>query len=577
MKLRTVTALLVVLSLGTAACGDDGDSASRDDDTTVSSQRPEGEPVAGGMLRFAAYSPLQGFDPLVVAQGGYTGGTELAAVYDVLFRYNGETREYEPQTAESIEPNDDFTEWTLKIKPGITFTDGTPYDAEAVAFSINRHRAGQPNTPPCEELRACPRNTRQTAGLVAVISDVQVVDPLTVRVALAEPYASFPYVLTTEVGMVPSPTALQAACQPTEAPTDCSYNTSPVGAGAFTVGSFKPEESVTLVRNPDYWDGEVYLEEVVFTSRSDGGGTTTFDAFRTGEADAAFIQDQQVVHTAEEEDIPRLSWRLYGGRLLLINTGIEVTCTGGQPAPTCTGKPDGPTRTSPPTASVKVRQAIAAAVDAELLNERVFDGLAIPSKALVGASFPWYPDVEGPAYDLERAKELVAEAKAEGWDGKVRYLGKNNPAEIAEGVALQAMLGAAGIELVVDNTPDQAAFVQQVIVNKDFDMAGWALSSTPDDGAESSISTNLLSTSPGNRIGYRNPAFDEAIRELRSAATDDEKVEAYRKLSEIVRDDVPVLPLVDTQNVILLAPELHGVKPTTRYVVLLDDAWFGEA
>src|SRR5690606_6063175 len=115
-------------------------------------------------------------------------------------------------------------------------------------------------------------------------------------------------------------------------------------------------------------------------------------------------------------------------QVLLMNNGVEVTCQGGQPA-VCAGQPDGtrvPTETA--TARKLVRQAIAAAINPVVIDERENDGFGEPDTALLQSTFPWDPKVPGPAYDLERAKDLVEQAKAEGWDGKVRLKCDNTPA-----------------------------------------------------------------------------------------------------------------------------------------------------
>ena len=75
---------------------------------------------------------------------GFGAGGQQGAIYDTIVRYDADTQTYENRTAESVTPNDDFTEWTVVLKSGIKFTDGTPYDAEAVKFGMNRHRSGLP-------------------------------------------------------------------------------------------------------------------------------------------------------------------------------------------------------------------------------------------------------------------------------------------------------------------------------------------------------------------------------------------------------------------------------------------------
>src|SRR5690606_10378719 len=102
-----------------------GDSASGDtggDDATTSSL----EPKQGGSITMGMFSETAGLDPVVTFGGGATGTTEVGAVYDTLMRYDTDTGEYVPHLAESLESNDDKTSWTLKLRPDVKFTDGTP-------------------------------------------------------------------------------------------------------------------------------------------------------------------------------------------------------------------------------------------------------------------------------------------------------------------------------------------------------------------------------------------------------------------------------------------------------------------
>jgi len=85
------------------------------------------KPVTGGEITIGEFSPPRGFDPIIGGMSnGSVGGVELMALYDTIVSWNPKTGEYEPRTAESLKPNDDYTVWTLRLKDGIEFTDGTP-------------------------------------------------------------------------------------------------------------------------------------------------------------------------------------------------------------------------------------------------------------------------------------------------------------------------------------------------------------------------------------------------------------------------------------------------------------------
>src|SRR5688572_2351159 len=153
MRAARVAGVFLAISVLVAACGDD-DEGSPDSNsgtgvsTTVAPSTTVAEtPVAGGTLTMNMFSQTLGLDPIVTSGSGVLGGMEMVAVYDTVMRWNPEAGKYEPRTAESLTPNADFSEWTLKIKSGIKFSDGTDYDAEAVRYAIERHKSPANRTP----------------------------------------------------------------------------------------------------------------------------------------------------------------------------------------------------------------------------------------------------------------------------------------------------------------------------------------------------------------------------------------------------------------------------------------------
>lgn len=552
------TCLVLVLSVFAAACGDDsesdtGGSPSSDTGGSGGSEETGAEPVRGGTLVFGTFSEPRGLDPIVATGYGVTGGIELSAIYDTLVAYDPETKQYVMRTAESLTPNDDFTEWTLKIKSGITFTDGTPYDAEAVKFNIERHQSAQ--------------NQTTSRAMVSTIAGTEVVDPLTLRITLSEPWAGFPFVLSDRVGMIVSPTAVQKLGD--------QLATNPVGAGAgpFELVSFNPKEAIVLKRNESYWGGDVYLDEVRFVNIV--GGAASYEALKADTVQVVFLRDPKAVTQAKDDGYDGFENVQQASTILLMNNGVEVTCQGGQPA-ACAGQPDG-TRiaTQAPTTSKLVRQAIAAAIDPKVIDERENAGYGEPDTALVQSTFPWDPGVPGPQFDLDKAKDLVAKAKAEGWDGKVRLKCDNSPASQARALAVDTLLAAAGIELEVANTEDVSGTIGAVISRKDFDIACWGLSVPGDDGGIFQLDYFFSSTSASNRTGYKNPAMDAALKELKAAANDDARRAAMEKIAELYAEDVPVLSLQAVREYIAWDDSVHGIVPNQGTQVFLDKAWIG--
>ena len=150
-----VLALVCSLGLVAAACGDDGGGATPASSGGTAGSGSSGvagsgasgsaattttlTPKRGGTITISEFSAAGGLDPAKIGNSGTTGGNTALAIYDTLMGYNPVTGKYYGRTAQSLEAtNADFTLWTLKLKSGIKFGDGTDYNAEAVKFSIER-------------------------------------------------------------------------------------------------------------------------------------------------------------------------------------------------------------------------------------------------------------------------------------------------------------------------------------------------------------------------------------------------------------------------------------------------------
>jgi peptide/nickel transport system substrate-binding protein len=570
-----ILAVVAALGFAAAACGDSGESSDTTGNATNSSLAATTttlQPQAGGTLTFGAYSQIAGLDPLVALGSGTSGAIQMATVYDTLARYNAETKQYTPSLADSFTANADSTEWTIKIHPGVKFTDGTEYNAEAVRFGMNRHRVG--NSIPvaqCADFVACPTNARSSSAFMALVKDIQVVDNLTLKVTLNETWTSFPYALASEPGMIPSPTAVKK-CDATKNPNTCDFNLKPVGAGPFMVSSFKVGESIELVKNPNYWNGQVYLDGIKFVALGDLGGDKTYDAFKTGTLQGAYLRVSSAVAQAKKDKVTGLSVVEQAGETMLLNIGAIVQCRGGAPGALCAGKPDGPVASTPTTANATIRQAIAAAFDSKAWNDRVYQGTGLTGSELFQKSFPWDPGVPGPAYDLDKAKSLVNQAKAAGWNGSFRVLFTNSAVDANAAVALDTMLRAAGMNPTVDTSKDSTA-EQAIVGSRDYDTARWGTSIGPDDSALWSLAQALNSTAASNNTGFKSARADQALKDLRAAKSDDEKKAGYKVIAEEFNAQLPWLNYSAVETLKAFTPKVHGVTPSHRNYIYFDKAW----
>lgn len=550
--LRWLVAVLA-LALFAVACGDDASTSAKSDGATPTTS--EAKPVPGGEIRFGTFSEAISLDPVKMTGSGVTGAIELSAIYDTVMGYSPTSRTYEPRTAESLTPNASFTEWTLKLKPGIKFGDGTDYNADAVIASIKRHQE--------------PTNSTVSRGTSAIIKAMASTDPLTVNFTLTDPWPGFPYVLTDKVGMIVSPAAVAKYGKDFGSPTGYEG----AGAGPFKVASYKPKEELVLAKNPAYHGGDVYLDRVTFVNIL--GAAPTYEALKAGSLQAAFIREAAVVAKAKDDGVQGFTNIQQGGSIIAFNLGATVTCSGGKPEPICTGKPDNtqaPTEAA--TRSLKVRQALIAATDPKVLNDRVFQGKGITDGALFKSDFPWASSSASTfKYDLEAAKKAVADAKAEGWNGKVRFNCANTPENQATATAVEAMWKAAGIDVTVSANKSTGDHVQQYLVQKDFEAVCGGYNIGPDDGAVNTLNTNFKSPASGARWGYVSQEMDSLLTEARRAATDAEKKAAFEKIQNLYVKDAIAYPFAATIEFIGWSNKVHGMKPSQQTVVYLDKAW----
>jgi peptide/nickel transport system substrate-binding protein len=542
------TAFATALGLLAAACGDDSSKGS-DASTGASGTGAAGTtaatttlaPVKGGILTIGTYSEAPGLDPITTSGAGTTYGMELAAMYDRLILWDPIAKKYEPRLAESFTNNADFTEWTLKIRSGVKFGDGTSYDAEAVKFNLDRHKA----------------ENSVLRGPLSNLKDVAVVDPLTVKITLTDSWPGFLSLLAASPGMVASPAVIKAQGK--------GFPVNPAGAGAgpFQFDSLKPKEALTLKRNPSYWGGEVYLDGLKFVLL--GGAQANLDALKAGSIDATFLREAAVIDEAKKAGFKGLSNVQNIGEMILINAGVEVTCTGGKPEPTCAGQADGTKiATKTPGSNLKVRQAVFAALDIAQIDQRANNGKGIPATSVYDTSFPWNPNVTVPKADPAKAKQLVQEAKSAGWDGKIRLSCTNTPQRQGTAIAVQTQLTAAGFEVdMTRSNLDVNQVIADVITNKNYDLACWGASTTPDDYAYVQLDSLLRSTSGSNRTGYKSATMDAALNEAKKASTDAAKTAAYKKIGEVLIADAVFAPIAHAEEYVTYSSKVVGARATS--------------
>jgi peptide/nickel transport system substrate-binding protein len=518
-----------------AACGDDDSDGAAPD----SSDNDDGEGGAadggddgectedrvGGELTFGAFSMTTGFDPTLSTGSGTTGSIEMGAVYDMLVRWNPETREFEPGLAESIEPNADLTQWTLTLREGVTFGNGDPVTAEAVQWNIARHQD--------------PANASTMFVDLMAVTGMEVVDDRTLVFTLAEPWGTFPFVLGDVAGLIVNPAVVEQTGR------DAFHVNPPVGAGAgpYVVERFAPGEEIVLQAKDDYWGGPVCIETIRVTDIPTA--QATLDALELGEIDLMMERDPEIIDQIRDGGFEHFSELNAIGGMVMINDGLN----------------------DPETADVRIRQAIAAAVDPAVIDERVNGGVGQPTSCVMPPESPVAPDAACPDYDPDRARELVEEATAAGWDGTLELLTSDTDPEAA--ITLEGLLEAVGVQVDVEVLPI-TDLIQRMYITGNY-TAGTSGTSMHD--ASPVVSLNRWWGPTNFYTGYSNAEFTTALQEVRAADTDDELRDALADVQEIWTKTVPAVVYSATEQVVAWTDRVHGLVQTHSGVVLFSGAY----
>jgi peptide/nickel transport system substrate-binding protein len=225
----------------------------------------------------------------------------------------------------------------------------------------------------------------------------------------------------------------------------------------------------------------------------------------------------------------------------------------------------------PVTADVRVRRAVAAALDVDVINRRQFGGDGLPTTALVHPDSPLFPGIEGPEHDPALAARLVQEVKDEtGWDGRIRLLCNDLTDRRDAALAIESLLNAVGMR-VQTTIGTTAELIAGVITNRDYDLACWAAAYT-----ESDVWFNLsifTSGSPTNYSGIQDEQMDAVLTRLQAAGTLEERRDALRAMQERWNEIVPSAIWGAAETYVAHTDRVHGLIPTVRQTFLFHNAY----
>ncbi|WP_271437390.1 ABC transporter substrate-binding protein [Lentibacter algarum] len=322
-----------------------------------------------------------------------------------------------PGLAQSWVISDDGLTYTFKLAEGVTFHDGTTMDAEDVKFSLDRARAED--------------SANAQKALFASIADVEAVDASTVKITLSAPNGSLLFNLAWGDAVIVAPESIENIKQ------------APVGTGAFKFANWVQGDNITLEKNADYWGTPAKLDKVTFKFISDP--TAAFAAVMAEDVDV-FAGYPAPENVPQFEADPRF-------QVIVGNTeGETILSTNNK---------------MPPFDNVKVREAMAHAIDRQAIIDGAMFGLGTPIGTHFAPHNPGYVDLTADsAYDPEKAKALLAEAGfAEGFTTTLKL----PPPSYARrgGEIIAAQLREVGIQTEITNL-EWAQWLEEVFKGKDY-------------------------------------------------------------------------------------------------------------
>ena len=433
----------------------------------------------------------------------------------------------------------------FKLRPGIKFHDGTPFNAAAVKFTIDRAFNEKPGA--------------RWASLAGPFAGAEVVDDLTVDILTKEPYGpALRSLAMAYVGIV-SPTAVKKYGQ--------DYGRNPVGTGPFKFVEWKTNTSITIERNNDYWGDKARVDRVVFKVVPEEGARMI--ALRTGEADMVLIPSPSDLPTLKREGKFSV-YEVVGGRVIFVGFNLV----------------------KPPMDDVLLRQAMSHAVNVDTILDNIYEGSAVRARSYLAPSVFGYRDMQFDKlypYDKAKAKALFAKA---GWtpgpDGILRKNGQKltlswlasrgrylKDAEMAE--AVQAQLKEVGVDARLQFLEWGAVFSQMRSANLDHHMYTFGWITTNNDADYTMYSSFLCKSLPPdgwNRSRYCNPKVDALIEKSRSSVDQAARAKMYGEAQTIMAKEPVWIPVANTKEVAVTQRYVKGfVIHPVEYNLDLSKVW----
>jgi len=480
-------------------------------------------PARGGTLRVLFTGDWKTLDP-----SRYTNVSERMIFYSL---YNplvsmDENFVIQPELARSWTVSPDRTEWTFKLASAVVFHDGTPFNAAAVKFNLDRILN--------------PETGSTLRGLLEPVKEVQVVDNLTVKIVLKRPFTPLLALLTEGPGFMASPAAVQRWGR--------DYGQHPVGTGPFQLVEWLAGDQITLRRFPNYWEKDLpYVDEVVVKPVPDE--TVRLANLRAGAAD--------IIDSVGPRDI----------RTVIDSKEFKTIIFPGTRWPMI--------RLSacrPPFDNRALRQAVSYAVNRDELIQAVYFGQARPAYGPISPVYRalYNPQIRSLSYshNLAKAKQkLVEGGQPNGFRFTLEIF--SAPTQIRMAELIKAQLAEVGI--TADIQVYELTTFQDRLTAKRYQAAigSW----TPRPDPDGTMYNHFHSQGNVNHFCYSNPKVDELLDKARVIPPGRERPQSFRDAERAIVADAPWVFLLFENLTVATAKRVNGLPAIPDTMLRLKKVW----
>jgi peptide/nickel transport system substrate-binding protein len=463
------------------------------------------KPVRGGSAIVGTWAEVDGFYP-ASNHWDVDGYLYANTVYDPLtaVAIDGSIQ---PYLAQSVVPNATYTQWTVTLRSGITFNDGSPLTAQVVKNNFDALRA-----------------SALTGTALNAVTGTTVTGPLTLVYNCNVPYVAFPAALSTQVGYVVGQAMLDAVAKSPNSPPPV------IGTGPFIYSQWQPNDHFTATRNPHYWrSGYPYLDSITYKPIPDTSQREA--ALRSGDVDLIISNDPNTVN------------HFKGSSAYQVFDSLQVK----------TGEPDMDfvmlNCAVAPTNDLRVRQALAMGLNQKVIQKLFGGGLAQSTNGIFPPGSPYYSKNTGyPAYNPTAAKKLVAAYKKEHGSLAFQLVTIPDPRLAKVVQVLQQMWQQIGCNVSIKSI-EQATLISNAITGN-YQAVTFEQYSAPDPGINY-VWWSTTTVSPVNSIGLNfarnsDATVQQALTTGRSTTSASARINAYKTVNKQLAKDLPYLWLGQT-------------------------------